>query len=191
MRPQGGKLGSPFTRSFDESSDKWDSPIKASHIDAIMALGQNHIIWGWQYFCQWLNPTNCELIWDKQNGPLFFADCETAWTDLTITTKIFRLCWLGAHARRIEPAYHPTQKPVALMEWCLAFLPDATTILDPFMGSGTTGVACVRTGRKFIGIELDPGYFAIAVKRIQTELDARNSTGPLMRAAKLIPEAAQ
>jgi len=56
------------------------------------------------------------------------------------------------------------------------------TILDPFMGSGTTGVACIRTGRKFIGIELDPGYFQIAVDRIQKELDQREGTGPLMKA---------
>jgi DNA modification methylase len=62
---------------------------------------------------------------------------------------------------------HPTQKPVALMEWCLGFLPNAETILDPFMGSGTTGVACVKLGRKFTGIELDEGYFDIACKRIE------------------------
>ena len=61
---------------------------------------------------------------------------------------------------------HPTQKPVALMEWCLGFLPDAKTVLDCYMGSGTTGVACVNLGRSFIGIELDPDYFDIAVKRI-------------------------
>jgi len=61
---------------------------------------------------------------------------------------------------------HPTQKPVALMEWCLGFLPDAKTVLDCYMGSGTTGVACVNLGRSFIGIELDPGYFDIAVSRI-------------------------
>ena len=85
---------------------------------------------------------------------------------------------------------HPTQKPVALMRWLIKKLPDAQTILDPFMGSGTTGVACVRTGRKFIGIELDRGYFDIAVDRIQKELDQRDGSGPLMKAqAKLIPEA--
>lgn len=61
---------------------------------------------------------------------------------------------------------HPTQKPLALMEWCLSFLPDAVTILDPFMGSGTTGVACVNLGRNFIGIEKDPQYFEIAKERI-------------------------
>ena len=66
-----------------------------------------------------------------------------------------------------EERVHPTQKPVALMEWCLGFLPDAKTILDPFMGSGTTGVACARLGRQFIGIEIEPKYFDIACRRIE------------------------
>ena len=66
---------------------------------------------------------------------------------------------------------HPTQKPVGVMEWCLTHIPDAQTILDPFMGSGTTGVACAKLGRKFIGIELEPKYFDIACSRIQKAYD--------------------
>jgi len=78
---------------------------------------------------------------------------------------------------------HPTTKPLPLMENLVRdFTAEGDTILDPFMGSGTTGVACIRTGRKFIGIELDPGYFQIAVDRIQKELDQREGTGPLMKA---------
>jgi len=69
-----------------------------------------------------------------------------------------------------DEVLHPTQKPVAVMEWSLGFVPKADTILDPFMGSGTTGVACIRTGRRFIGIEIDPRYFDIAVRRIEAEL---------------------
>lgn len=66
-----------------------------------------------------------------------------------------------------EKAGHPTQKPVKLMQWCLSFLPDGIeTILDPYMGSGTTGVACAKMGRKFIGIELDEDYYNISIKRI-------------------------
>lgn len=88
-----------------------------------------------------------------------------AWTNLTTNNKVLRYQWIGAHARRIEPAYHPTQKPVAVIEWALSFL-DSETILDPFMGSGTTGVACMKLGRKFIGVEIDEDYFKIAAKRI-------------------------
>jgi len=78
---------------------------------------------------------------------------------------------------------HPCAKPIRMFQWLvLRSSLVGMTVCDPFMGSGTTGVACVRTGRKFIGIELDPGYFAIARKRIQTEIDLRDGSGPLMKA---------
>ena len=64
------------------------------------------------------------------------------------------------------PSAHPFQKPLAVMDWCLTKIPDAQTILDPFMGSGTTGVACANLGRKFIGIEIERKYFDIACERI-------------------------
>ena len=69
-----------------------------------------------------------------------------------------------------DGAVHPTQKPVRVILWCLLFLPEARTIFDPFTGSGTTAIACIRTGRRFIGCEIEPRYFDIAVKRIKAEL---------------------
>ena len=119
--------------------------------------------------------------WDKvkQNGlGVRISECEYAWHKRATKTRAFRHLWSGAYrdSESGEAAEHPTQKPVALMEWCLSFLPVAETILDPFAGSGTTGVACIRTGRKFIGIEIDPHYAAIAAKRLQrAEADRRNS----------------
>jgi site-specific DNA-methyltransferase (adenine-specific)/modification methylase len=92
------------------------------------------------------------------------ADFEQAWTNLDRPAKR-----LDLPVGRVEFG-HPTQKPLPLMSWCIGFLPDAETILDPFMGSGTTGVACVQLGRKFIGIELEPTYFDIACRRISDEL---------------------
>jgi DNA modification methylase len=88
---------------------------------------------------------------------------------------------------------HPTQKPLALMRWCIGFLPDAVTILDPFMGSGTTGVACVKLGRKFTGIELDPDYFDIACERIakayqQPDLFIESPTKPVQETFTLTDE---
>jgi DNA modification methylase len=75
--------------------------------------------------------------------------------------------WIGpVGCPQDEKAGHPTQKPIQLMQWCLGFIPGAKTVLDPFMGSGTTGVACVNLGRAFIGVELDPDYFDIACRRI-------------------------
>lgn len=71
-----------------------------------------------------------------------------------------------------EPIIHPTQKPVELMAWCMeqAKVPEGALVLDSYMGSGTTGIACIRTGRRFVGIEKDPTHYATALKRITDEL---------------------
>jgi len=125
----------------------------------IVALGVPSIIWGGNYFG--LPAAQRFLIWDKLQPENFsLAMCEQAWTNIGGPAKMFRKSVLGYEKE------HPTQKPVALMEWCLGFLPDAQTILDPFMGSGTTGVACANLGRKFIGIEIEQKYFDIACRRI-------------------------
>jgi len=94
------------------------------------------------------------------------SECEMAWTDLDQPIRKFPLSRVEAYCNG-ERKEHPNQKPLPLMEWAIGFTTGC--VCDPMMGSGTTGVACIRTGRKFIGIELDPGYFAIAVKRIQDE----------------------
>ena len=107
------------------------------------------------------------LVLDKQNGANDFADCELAYTNLKMAVRIFRWRWNGMIRRGNEEREHPTQKPLELMKWCIGKLPEPSTIiLDPFMGSGTTGVACAKMGRKFIGIEKDARYFDIACKRI-------------------------
>jgi len=97
-----------------------------------------------------------------------FSDVEFAWQNKRAADRIFSHLWKGlCQAGKGEKRFHPTQKPIALMEWCLGFLPDAESILDPFMGSGTTLVACQKLGRYGTGIELDPDYFAIACKRVE------------------------
>jgi DNA modification methylase len=145
----------------------WDkdrpSPSVFSHI---LETADSHIIWGGQFFADILPPQGKWLWWDKCQTMPTYGDGELAWTSLPgDAPKKFIYSNNGLMAKE-KDRVHPTQKPVALMEWCLGFLPNAQTILDPFMGSGTTGVACVNLGRSFIGIELDPGYFDIAVKRI-------------------------
>lgn len=145
----------------------WDSdrPSMAC-FDAMLSAADAHIIWGGQYFADLLPAQGKWLWWDKCQTMPSYGDGEMAWTSLPgDAPKKFVYSNNGLMAKE-KNRVHPTQKPVALMQWCLGFAPDAETILDPFMGSGTTGVACVNLGRKFIGIELDPGYFDIAVKRI-------------------------
>jgi site-specific DNA-methyltransferase (adenine-specific)/modification methylase len=124
------------------------------------------IIWGGNHLSGDLPENGGWLVWDKQNTMPTFSDCELAWTNLNRTSvKMFRYSGNGLMARE-KDREHPTQKPVALMEWCLGFV-GAGVILDPFMGSGTTGVACARLRRRFIGIEIHEPYFDIACRRIE------------------------
>ena len=114
------------------------------------------------------------MVWIKRAvevaAPKSYSDCEIAWLSEPGNVKAHRQISDGCIREGEEHGVvrlHPSQKPAALMRWCLGFLPGAETILDPFMGSGTTGVACVQLQRRFIGIELDETYFDIACKRIE------------------------
>lgn len=147
------------------NAPKWDKTRPSKDIFNLMLAISNHqIVWGGNYFTDYLSPTMQWLVWDKGQRDFSLADCEFAWSSQHKAARIFNY----ARSKALQDGkQHPTQKPVALMEWCLGFLPDAETILDPFCGSGTTGVACAKLGRKFIGIELDPDYFEIACERIR------------------------
>jgi len=149
----------------DYGSDDWDhQPCPDEVIAWIRESSSWQIIFGGNYFN--LPPAPCWLIWDKEiNGD--FADAEMAWTNLPRAIRLKRWMWNGMLRKGAEQRFHLTQKPLGIMEWCIGFVPDATTILDPFMGSGTTGVAALKLGRKFIGIEIEPKYFDIACRRIE------------------------
>ncbi len=143
----------------------WDNAIPEAEVfERLCAMSKTQIIWGGNYFN--LPPTQCFLIWDKVQPENFsLAMCEQAWTNLKHPAKLFK-----RHVVSYKK-HHPTQKPDELMVWCVGFIEKETTVLDPFMGSGTTGVACIRTGRKFIGIEKEPKYFDIAVSRVKEEFE--------------------
>lgn len=149
---------------------EWDKdrPAKAA-FDAILKLGVPTSIWGGNYFTDYLPPSSKWLVWDKGQTDFSLADCEVAWCSWGGALR--RIMYPRSHALR-DGKVHPTQKPVAVMEWNLAQLPPkcGPVALDCYLGSGTTGIACVRTGRRFIGIEKEAKYFAIAVKRITAEL---------------------
>lgn len=156
--------GTNALRPFDsEFTQAWDKPITRAHIEAIFNASKKQILWGGNYYSDLLPRTKQMLVWNKQIRGMHFNDCELAWcSGWREASRVF-----DYSPSRMEPKQHQTQKPLALMEWCLGFISDAETILDPFMGSGTTGVACVKLGRKFIGIEIDKGYFDIACQRIE------------------------
>ena len=154
--------------SKDYGNDDWDNePITKQAIDLMRGLSKWQIIFGGNYFE--LPPTKCWLIWDKENGATDFADAELAWTNLDKAVRLKRYMWHGMLRANKEPrGDHPTQKPVGIMEWVISHLPqDVETIIDPYMGSGTTGVACVNLKKQFVGIEREQKYFDIACKRIE------------------------
>jgi DNA modification methylase len=145
----------------------WDKqPAPPDLMSLVFSRARWQIVFGGNYYK--MPPASCWLVWDKQIGGAF-ADCELAWTNLPKAVRRIRYRWSGFLRQNNEPrGDHPTQKPVEVMKWCIAQLPeDAVTILDPFMGSGTTGVACAQMGRRFIGIEREREYFDAACRRIE------------------------
>jgi site-specific DNA-methyltransferase (adenine-specific) len=140
----------------------WDKEPAFEALEASLQKALWHIVWGGNYYI--LPSARCWLLWDKMQEHSG-AHAEMAWTNLDKPVRTFRMARAVAYS--IELKEHPTQKPTALMKWCIGHLPaDCASILDPFMGSGTTGVAAVTMGRDFIGIEREPAYFDIACRRI-------------------------
>lgn len=129
----------------------------------ILACSDDQVIWGGNYFADLLPPSSGWLVWDKGQR-INQSDGELAYTSRACALRIIDQ---NRVALLMEGAEHPTQKPIEVMRRSILQFPDAHTILDPFMGSGTTLVACAKTGRAGIGIEIDPDYFAIACKRVE------------------------
>jgi DNA modification methylase len=131
----------------------------------ILRVSNKSLVWGGNYFADLLPPSMGWVAWDKGQREFSLADFELAWT----TENKAARCVPYPRARAVaDGRFHPTQKPLYVMQWCLDYLaiPVGSTVLDPFCGSGTTGVACMQTGRNFIGIEIDEKYCAIARRRI-------------------------
>jgi DNA modification methylase len=141
--------------------NEWDEkPLNLEMLQLLIESADKTIIWGGNYFE--LPPSRCWFVWNKPERNFSMAEAELAWTNFDAVVRIF-------DGKRSDPdREHPTQKPLALMSWCIQQCKNnPKTIIDPFMGSGTTGVAAIQMGRKFIGIEREPKYFDIACKRIE------------------------
>lgn len=162
--------GKHYWRDYGEGGWDVERP-DAETFRLMMEAAENQIIWGGNYFADYLPPTMGWLVWDKTQRSLSMADGELAWTSFQNAMRIFsanRVIFEVEGGRD-----HPTQKPIALMKWCIEYADRhgaAQSILDPFMGSGTTGVAAARLDRKFYGIEREPKYFDIACRRIAKAL---------------------
>jgi len=157
-RWQGGTWGAA---EMYKDAMKWDSqPPSEETIDAALKSAKAAIVWGGNYFR--MAPSRCWLSWEKTSRMDTLADFELAWTSMD------RPCKAKKEDRNPDgKRVHPTQKPLSIMQWCLSFAPDAQTVLDPFMGSGTTLVAAKLEGRQAVGIEINERYCEIAAERLR------------------------
>lgn len=163
-----GKVGGGKMAAVTQyEASEWDNkPASLEMIDAMRGVSKTQVIFGGNYFH--LPPSRCWLVWDKENTGNF-ADAELAWTNMDKSVRLIKWMWNGMIRKgEDKERFHPTQKPIEVMAWAIRQLPkDTEVILDPFMGSGTTGVAAMKEGKKFIGIEYSRKYFAIARRRIE------------------------
>ena len=154
--------------SKDYGFSEWDNaPIPWPVIEQCISYGSKAIVFGGNYYP--VPPSPCWLVWNKDNGKTDFADCELAWTNLKGAVRMLTWRWNGMlqqDMKNKEYRWHPTQKPVPVMKWCVVQAEPVASVLDPFMGSGTTLVAAKALGKKAIGIEIEERYCEIAAKRM-------------------------
>jgi site-specific DNA-methyltransferase (adenine-specific) len=185
------RTGTPIVIKHDGyKTNSWDlCPPAPELFTEMKRISKHQIVWGGNYFAAILGNSPCWLVWDKVNGECDFADCELAWTSFPSAVRLIAYMWCGflqgksikegrtsqGDKRLCEPRVHPTQKPVPLFVWCLLnYSKPGDLVIDPFCGSGTTALACHKTGRRFICIDREPEYVKIAQQRYEEMLVQRN-----------------
>lgn len=163
---QHGKAACP---SRDYGVGDWDnSAPPVGVLQSAIDTATHAIVWGGNYFG--LPASQCWLVWDKENGSNGYADCELAWTNLRKAVRRFKWRWQGMLQENMgekkEHRVHPTQKPLAVMSWALSQVSECRTVLDPYMGSGTTLLAAKNAGMRAVGIEISERYCEIAANRL-------------------------
>ncbi len=166
------KSRSKLAIAQDYGNLSWDNQVPDKEIfEWIFRISRNQIIFGGNYFAEYLRNSSCWLVWDKDNGNSDFADAELLYTSFKTAVRIFKFRWSGMlqeDMKHKEKRFHPTQKPVKLIERILAnYSSPDQSILDPFAGSGTTAIACENLKRRWIGIEKEESYCEIAARRIE------------------------
>ena len=155
-------------KAFDDST----IPDK-KYFDELRRVSKKQIIWGGNYFLDYLPAASCMIVWDKGRRGLAFADCEIAWTNIKEQSRVFTFKWNGmlqGDMLHKEERIHPTQKPVRLYTWLLAnFADKSDKILDTHVGSASSLIACERLGYDYVGFEIDTDYYNEAVKRLDEE----------------------
>jgi len=179
-KQRGGLKNNALGCSRDYPKKEWDNKIPTKEMsDEIKRISKHQIIWGGNYFVEYLENSPCWIVWDKDNGKNDFADCELAWTNYKTAVRKFKWRWHGMlqeDMKNKDIRQHPTQKPVELMVWCLEnylmkkWDKDRRPIVfDGFAGSGTTAVACKKCGCDYILVEKEKDYCDIIHKRLAQE----------------------
>jgi DNA modification methylase len=152
---------------------KWDDvPVSQSLINSLVDKASFGIVWGGNYYA--MPRSSCWFVWNKKNGASDFADCELAWTNLPGAVRKIDYMWNGMIRQIPEKRWHPTQKPLTVMRWCIEQAIkkskiEIKTIIDPFMGSGTTLVAAKELGIHCVGIDFYKDYCDTAIERLRQE----------------------
>jgi len=177
-----GKSGGTLKCKTGHAQNRFAEKVIGDHEDFDPALLLKYpiaVICGAHHFSNRLPNSRGWIVWDKKPHDYpknDFGDADLVWTTADKPIAMFRWLWAGALRKNGQNSrhLHPTEKPVELMAMAMDYagVPAGATVLDPYMGSGTTAIACIRTGRKFIGCEIDPVHFATAEQRIRRELEA-------------------
>ena len=151
----------------------------AEYFKELLRVSKNQIVWGGNYFCDYLPTSQCWIVWDKlRSEGVKFADLEMAWTSFDQAARIFRFRWNGmlqGDMKNKEFKIHPTQKPVKLYQWLLTkYAKPGDIILDTHVGSASSLIACHNTQHKYVGFEIDETYYKQAAERIERETAQMN-----------------
>ena len=156
----GGGIRKKYNRQYD-----WDNETpKNEYWEELFRVSKNQIVWGGNYFFDYLPNTRCVLSWDKMQE-FSGADFELAWTSFDKPAKTFRMSRIEAHGKGV---IHPTQKPIKLYEWIFAnYADEGNLILDTHLGSGSSRIAANKAGLDFVGFEIDEDYFNASEERFK------------------------
>ena len=170
----GGKIGAGVLGPQAEYSKKfWDKqPPSQDYFDELLRISKNQIIWGANHFISKIPfDSSCWIVWDKQNGKNYFADCELAWCSFKTAVRKFEFRWQGmlqGNMKDKEERIHPTQKPVALYQWILSnYAKPGDRIIDTHLGSGSIAIACHDNKFHLDAWELDEEYYMKAKSRLE------------------------
>jgi len=170
-KKRGHQYGNEQAKKGEYMNTNWDNfiPEKDLFVEMIKK-SKNQIIFGGNYFAEYLKNSSCWLVWDKNNGNNAFADCELAWTSFKTAVRKYKFTWNGMlqeDMKNKEKRHHPTQKPIKLFERILIdYSKENDLIIDPFGGSGTTAIACENINRRWIMIEKEEAYCEIIKNRV-------------------------